>query len=164
MNQLVETMLGYSDQYQRTKRWYDRFCKLAQGRTHDLESVNYVDDIYAFFMNCYHLKDWLKNDRNIVASIRNAVEPYINSDESLCLCADICNSLKHFDLPRSPRSQADPAFGAKRYAIALEPGKETIISLKLEVTTRDGPIDAFQLATNCVVAWEKFLDTHHLPK
>jgi hypothetical protein len=53
---------SYREQYERVKRWYGKFIALDQGRAHDVPSENYLDEIYAFFMNCYHFKDWIKND------------------------------------------------------------------------------------------------------
>ena len=58
-------MSKYQEQYDRTKRWYDRLTAIDQGRAHDMASDHYVDEIYAFFLNCYHLKDWIKNDGNV---------------------------------------------------------------------------------------------------
>ena len=54
----------------------------------------------AFFMNCYHLKDWIKNDISDT-SLNAAVEDYINQNACLKLCADICNGAKHLDLTHS---------------------------------------------------------------
>jgi hypothetical protein len=157
----MATSPAYREQYDRMKRWYQRFDELNQGRIHNLMSENYLDEIYAFFQNCYHLKDWLKNDSVVNNAIQSAVEPYIISNNHLLLCADICNSLKHLALTR-PRSGASPAFGKKQYAVNMQPGEPTIISLKYEVNTTSGPVDAFVLATDCVAAWEAFLKQHNL--
>ena len=148
-------------QYDRMKRWYERFTVITQGRLHDTPSENYLDEIYAFFLNCYHLKDWIKNDSTVAVHIQQAVEPYINSNRSLSLCADICNSLKHLHLTSS-RSGENPAFGRKQFALNLGTGIPTTISLKYQVDTRTGPIDTFDLATECVSAWDTFLNANGL--
>ena len=147
--------VSYREQYDRIRRWYDRFVALDQGRPHDVASDNYLDEIYAFFMNCYHLKDWIKHDSTVAASVQQSVEAHINSNRALRLCADICNSLKHFRLTSS-RSGESPAFGNKQFGLALGHGPPTI-KLAYEVDTTSGPIDAFQLATECVDAWDTFL-------
>jgi len=64
----------YREQYDRMKRWYIRFASLNQGRPHNVPSDNYLEDIYAFFMNCYHLKDWIKNDDTVPTTVQQAVE------------------------------------------------------------------------------------------
>ena len=151
----------YQEQYDRTKRWYDRFATVNNGRRHDVSSDNYLDEIYAFFHNCYHLKDWIRNDSSVSSSVRGAVEDYINSDRALSLCADICNSLKHLRLT-SHRSGENPTFGKKHFALTLGPGLPTTISLKWEVVTNSGPMDAFDLATECLAAWASFFKHHGL--
>jgi hypothetical protein len=151
----------YREQYDRTLRWYDRFSATDQGRAHDAASENYIDEIYAFFLNCYHLKDWIKHDPAVPTTVKQAVEDWISTDPSLKLCADICNSLKHL-LLTSSRSGGIPAFGAKSFSLALGPGLPTTISLKYEIDTASGPKDAYQLATNCMSAWNWFLSLHGL--
>ncbi len=151
----------YREQYDRMLRWHNRFATIAQGRAHDSASDNYVDEIYAFFLNCYHLKDWIKHDPAAPGTAQQAIEGYVSANRSLRLCADICNSLKHLRLTSS-RSGENPTFGQKHFALSLEPGQPTTISLKYEVDTTAGPVDAFQLATECVAAWDGFLTTHAL--
>ena len=55
-------MAKYQEQLERVRRYYGRFKKLNGGMEHIAPSDMYIDDIYSFFLNCYHLKDWLKND------------------------------------------------------------------------------------------------------
>ncbi len=127
-----------------------------------MNSENYVDEIYAFFQSCYHLKDWLRNDDSLTSAVQGAVEGYINQQRSLKLCADICNSSKHLQLNR-PRSNENPAFGRKDYSLTLTANvDEAEISLKLWINTDSGAEDAFSLATECVQEWDAFLKTHSL--
>ncbi|MDF0674040.1 MAG: hypothetical protein P0120_06825 [Nitrospira sp.] len=150
----------YREQYDRMKRWYDRFAALDQGRPHNVPSDNYLDEIYAFFMNCYHLKDWIKHDATVTVATKQVVEAHINSSRALKLCADICNSLKHLHLTSS-RSGENPAFGRKQFGLALGTGPTTI-NLKYEIDTTGGAIDAFQLATDCIEAWNTFFSANRL--
>jgi hypothetical protein len=62
------------------QRSCDRFREIKPGLT-DRISSDYEDDIYAFFMHCYHLKDWIKNDSDAKARMPNIdtdVEQFIN--------------------------------------------------------------------------------------
>jgi hypothetical protein len=154
-------MPAYREQYDRMKRWYERFAAIDQGRPHDIASDNYLDEIYAFFLNCYHLKDWIKFDSAVPFKDQQAVEGHISANRSLRLCADICNSLKHLRL-KSNRSGESPAFGKKHFALALGSGRPPTVSLKYEVDTANGLEDAFKLATECVSAWDGFLSAHGL--
>ncbi len=159
IDQMVHTAV-YREQYDRMKRWYNRFVEIDQGRLHSVPSDYYLDEIYAFFLNCYHLKDWIKNDSTVSAAAQQAIEGFINSNRSLRLCADICNSLKHLRLGPC-RSSENPTFGKKHFALSAGSGP-TIISLKYEIDTTTGPEDAFQLATECVAAWDTFLKSYGL--
>ncbi len=155
-------MVGvFVEQYERVRRFYERFGALNLGRPHDVPSDNYLDDVYSFFINCYHLKDWIRNDAMLSKNVKDAVEPHINSSRSLKLCADICNSQKHLALTKPPRSGENPSFGAKRFALNLGAG-QTTISLKWEVCTDNGPVDAYKLASDCVADWDAFLSSHGL--
>jgi hypothetical protein len=70
------------------------------GRVHDRESDYYQDEAYAFFQNCYHLKDWLKNDPTTAAAV-NDIEEFICRSQNLSLCADVCNGSKYLKLDSS---------------------------------------------------------------
>ena len=90
--------MAFQEQFDRTVRWYERLQDLNAGRTHTMASDNYQDDIYAFFLNCYHLKDWIRRDPSVAPATKGLVESYITSTPMLALCADLCNALKHFTL------------------------------------------------------------------
>lgn len=149
-------MPGWREQYDRTVRWFDRFTELTLGRRHVSVSDSYIDDIYAFFQNCYHLKDWIKNDPALPSTMRVQVESYINQKRELSICADLCNSLKHLTLS-SRRSGENPTFGNKRYGLHQGVTDPPIISVRYEVATSGGTEDAYELAKKCVDAWTEFL-------
>ena len=130
-------------------------------------SDNYEDDVYNFFVNCYHLKDWIKNDKAVAEPVQNAVESYIDLNRALTICGDICNARKHLLGKRKRKSGSPPYehpdFGKKQFAVGITIGADTTISLlHWEVNTDSGPIDAFQLAAECVAAWDQFLTAQGL--
>ena len=144
----------YREQFERTKRWFQRFQELATGKGHTLSSDYYQDEVYAFFLNCYHLKDWIKNDP-FSGVLSQTVEDYVTKSEALSLCADICNGLKHLTVTR-PRSKKDPQFGKSLFKLGV--GQEpTTIAVEYTITTNSGDIDAFKLAEECMEAWKNFL-------
>jgi len=151
---IISISPNYQEQFKRVKRWYKRFEEINNGLIHDKPSEFYGDDIYAFFMNCYHLKDWIKEDPS-AASVANKVENYINNNPELSLCADICNGLKHFHFT-GYRSGENPEFGKTKAELNFGSGPTTI-ALKYEIKTKSGSIDAFDLATKCIKAWEVFI-------
>jgi hypothetical protein len=101
--------MNYRVQYERVIRWFERFKTINSGKMHTTSTENYEDEVHAFFQNCYHLKDWIKNDTSITRLLD--VEEYINVAVSLQLCADICNALKHLSRIRPNRSGMAPEFG-----------------------------------------------------
>lgn len=152
-------MSKYKEQYERIVRWYKRFEKLNQGILHDKDSNNYIDDIYAFFINCYHLKDWIKNDNSIIVDISD-IENFINNSTALSICADVCNGLKHLKIT-SPRIDPNTTFGKKH--VKMELGTQpTIIALKIEIIVDENNYDAFDLAADCIKEWENYLKSKSL--
>jgi len=146
---------AYLEQYRRMMRCYERFAAIDRGRVYDKSSENYEDEVFAFFLNCYHLKDWIKNDDGSGAA-KNEVEDVINSSYPLSLCADICNSHKHLKL-RVTRSDEYPRLARTHYSV--HGGTPTTITVKYEIETSKGLIDAFTLATQCIHEWQSFINS-----
>ncbi|SRR5713101_596756 len=152
----------YQKQLRRVERWFDRLASINQGRTHDRSTDYYSDEVYAFFLNCYHLKDWIINDGSVnLSNKKKLVEDLVTNDKHLSVCADICNSLKHLKLNSPPRSGAQPQFAQTHYALNLG-GPETTISVKYTVDTAYGSVDAFDLGTECLNAWRQFINKYKL--
>lgn len=144
----------YQEQFERMKRWYRRFKEIDEGRPHEPETDHYQDEVYAFFMNCYHLKDWIKNDDTVGDHAKSKVEGFINNNVELTLCADICNGLKHLKRNSQGRSGKSPQFGPRHIRVA-----EHTFAVKYSITTKTGETrDAFELASTCVQLWEKFIE------
>jgi hypothetical protein len=149
--------MNYRVQYERVIRWFERFKTINSGKMHTTSTENYEDEIHAFFQNCYHLKDWIKNDTSITRLLD--VEEYINATVSLQLCADICNALKHLSRNRPNRSGKDPELGKQEVFLDLGTSGRAI-RITYWVDTKDGPMDAFALATDCVAAWDCYIRTY----
>jgi hypothetical protein len=147
---------GYQEQVDRLKRSYQRLAEIDKGRTHDMYSEFYRDEIYVFFMNCHHLKDWLAKDSQFSAS-KTEVDDYINSNKELQICADICNAHKHFrlDEPRK-RSAEQPSVGDQNIELKLK-AREIVVRAKFTIDTASGPLDGFELATRCLDLWKAFI-------
>ncbi len=151
----------HQEQFERMERWYERIKKINQGEPHNLSFLNlspgyYYDEFYAFFLNCYHLKDWIEKD-DTVKLPEKEVEHFINQNKCMSVCADICIGIKHLEQERSPRSGQVPKFERRELSLSLEGGPEPIINVKLFIKTKDGTIDAFELASECVRKWGEFI-------
>ncbi len=146
--------MSYREQLQRLERNYQRFAEIDQGRPHDRGCLHYLDEVYSFFLNCYHLKDWLKKDPGFPGSTE--VESYIDANQELQLCADICNAYKHHQLDKPPRSAGNPRVGGQKINLELG-GGQAAIKIKFTIDTASGPRDAFELATKCLQLWKDFI-------
>src|SRR5260370_9150620 len=109
---------SWREQYDRMQRWYDRFARINQGYKHDSPAENSADETFAFFQNCYHLKDWIKNDSNLPSDVRQSVEPFVNDTRSLKVCGDLTNTLKHFERKMNKSGEA-PTFAPRVYSFSL---------------------------------------------
>ncbi|PKN92926.1 MAG: hypothetical protein CVU44_12915 [Chloroflexi bacterium HGW-Chloroflexi-6] len=161
----------FIQQYLRVHRWYNRVFKrsrnrlIRKARRPINEEELFLDDLYAFFVNCYHLKDWVINDAaiNIAPEI---VESTINSNLFLQLCADICNSSKHLKLRRDGRSGQSPKMSEVEITttVSIAPDARSVDGGALinylsdfYVETKNGHVMANEIASECLKAWTVFL-------
>ncbi len=156
----------YLEQFERIKRWYDILNQIKNSNSPENQADYQVDCIYTFFMNCFHLKDWLINS-NVD---QNAIHKYINENKELKICRDICNGAKHLKL-------TNPSIGK---------GSDMNMGLRVtlhkeydpyhEVTNNTKPLDnatyvivadfekfnVFDLSDKCMELWEDFLKINAL--
>jgi hypothetical protein len=152
------TLQKYEEQFERVKRWYERFKRIDEGTSHEKNTEYYHDEVYAFFLNCYHLKDWIKNDDTVPRTVTTTVESFVGQSTNLSICADICNSIKHLNLFRPPRSGKAPQWGRRHFKAVI--GEGSTMAVEYSIITASGAIDAFDLATKCVEEWEQFIKSN----
>ncbi len=147
---------SWREQYDRVKRWHVRISESA------LFDDHHLDDVNAFFIFCYHLKDWLKKDRALDRAIGNAAESLVSSDDWLKLCADVANGAKHLVLD-SPRVASGLQVDKMELTTLIDPAnaeweaaREPQVQLVPVIRTVDGqPVaPALHAADECVRAWE----------
>jgi hypothetical protein len=144
-------MAQWQEQYDRMKRW--------QARLHEPGAVDdrRVDDFHAFFVTCFHFKDWLKNDPTVAPAIGQRAEALINKP-SMRVCADLANASKHLRLTRirftgdTRLEAADAAFQVDAFSEAFQVTGEVVI-----VGMGDNRWDALDVADGCVKYWDDFL-------
>lgn len=126
----------WTDQLHQVRRWHRRLGDLQaiverEGGDAALDYVN------AFFLTCFHLKDWVKQSGHPKAA---TVEEFIGSHPEMELCRKLCHASKHFELDSGS-------------AIATSvPGKSWV------VVDDDGATwEVLTLASRCMALWERFL-------
>ena len=143
-------MAMFQDQLTRVRRF------LLRIESHDRPSTDYDDDMWSFFQNCWHLKDWIKNDPEVPSPVRAAIEGEVKDSFELLVCADLANASKHLVLI-TPRIGAKHSH--KNYRIVM--GGQSKVEYLIDVG--DGSqIDGLELARRCVTAWESILKRHNL--
>lgn len=98
--------MAYQEQVARVRRFLARVDASSVNPKLELppeKQTEYEDMLYAFFQNCWHLKDWIKNDITAPTTLAGPIETLCQRYQSLMLSADIANASKHLTLNRPPR-------------------------------------------------------------
>lgn len=151
--------MEWTEQYLMMKRWFYRLQGQFSGGSDNAMSVKdaYQADCYwAFFVSCYHLKDYFTN------SGYSDAEKHINKHEALRVCADICNRSKH--VKRKPGKEREDAsikghgrlYGGV-YRDPYDNMERNVVFSAFDVISDSKKYDAFQLACRCIDAWNLYL-------
>jgi hypothetical protein len=146
---------GFREQYDRMMRWFERFKRVNDGQQQTDDIEYHEDTMRAFFENCFHLRDWIKNDSKSGIPTKD-VEDFITKTRYMKLCADVAISYKHMIVTKTPRSGENPTLGPRHFTLSTGRGPP-YGQVNYTISTRSGPRDAFQLAGECVDAWKAFL-------
>jgi hypothetical protein len=141
----------WQEQYERTKRWYWRVAATSDV-TDDM-----VDEFYAFFVFCWHLKDWLKADLEVSAPIRAEVETFVNGNLWLRLCADLANGVKHLKLDHRARFDIQARVEITMSEPAVEIMEPGLIATSVAISLDGVPYNPGLVARKCMNAWNTFL-------
>ncbi len=150
-----------TEQYNRVKRWYKKFQEIDEGFRQYQNSEYYVDNVYAFFINCHHLRDWIKNI-NGTENTENKnhwnkiFDDFEKKNECFKICKEICHAAKHLEL-NPDRNKTDPKFTGKAFSYDVYNQE---LKIKFNIKTNSGRFDAFELATDCMECWKDFFENN----
>lgn len=148
------------NKYYSMKRAYERLKAINTDNGNTISLNGAQDETEEFFNQCHHLKDWLiKDDTNTLT--KNEVENFVNNNKSLCLAADICNSFKHAGLSKNPRSGKVLAGANNHINLQLKDG-QFVATASREFNINGDRCDALSLATECLEAWDKYLQQNQI--
>ena len=91
--------------------WQMQWLRVERGRAKLTRAYNntelYDDDLYHFFQDAWHLKDWIKNDPLVSGNVRAQVEEALSQVQAFRIAADFANGTKHMalDRPRADNAQ-----------------------------------------------------------
>jgi hypothetical protein len=61
--------------------------------------VEYEDDAWNFFQNCWHLKDWIENDlKGVAKATRGKIKGEVNSYPALVLVGELARKSPHLEV------------------------------------------------------------------
>jgi hypothetical protein len=145
--------VAYQMQWRRAQRWLSRIADSPPA-----DHMDYEDFMWAFFQNCWHLKDWIKHDKNLPNELCQALDAEIRNLEPLQTCADIANGGKHFALDR-PRDGKGASPSHKNFdPINGEPDRAKVT---IYIARGDGNrIEAIALAKEAMQAWRRLLEKY----
>ncbi len=149
------------EQLERAKRFLNRIRQLYVGGGIPYEEKkNHDDDVISFFIHCYHVKDWIVTS-NKIGLTKDEVENYINDNEALKICADLCNGEKHYKLQRNGRTGKQPHLAYRNYSALYytpESGQPPRIKGSYKILSKDSFFDALELAEACIELWDTFIN------
>jgi hypothetical protein len=149
---MVTTVAGwndYRDQLGRARRFRDRMF------ASNADATEFQDMAWAFFQNCWPVKDWVKNDQRIAGATRAAVTHAAEDPATpLKLCHELCNGTKHL-MPRGATQ------GHAGYTLFLNSDRSNEIDFMVD-DGKGNRVSARQLADDCLAEWERILASQGL--
>lgn len=155
---------GWEYQWSRVQRWFKRLENIKKKYEFEELSKEDVDDIIAFFQNCYHLKDWIINS---LPEFRERIVNFMEENLEMKICHDICNGFKHKQLDRAKIDKNFVISQEYDYETAeTQPWKNTTIT-KIVFGDKLDPKKIyeycpFDLADRCYKLWGKFIKINNL--
>jgi hypothetical protein len=140
------------DQFARCMRFLNRLENQSRN------VVDYQDDTWAFFQNCWHLKDWIYCDKLIAESDRMAMVSIAEKHPALLISADLCNRTKHLELDKNqkPRSGAEHLY---LHTIIVD----GVTTVDCEIRLGDGARrSTLGVARECMKAWDEILTKYSI--
>lgn len=147
-----------------TRDWKQRWNQIQKElqsvsalRTEMMSGENvhaWVQQLFSFFIQTYHLKDALKDTAPSLSLSPSTIEKAISSDPRLALLADLANLDKHFKLTKPPRSGFEPSI-KQVSGVDSTTGDGWYLSVKIEHGT--AILDGLTIAADAVAAWQEKL-------
>ena len=146
----------WEEQWWRFVRWYQRCQGIkAKSVTTDLNE-GHLDFVHAFFLNCFHLKDWIRVSH---PELTKKLDDLFAAHFELGACRDLANGYKHKSICR-PSHEAD--FNLyKEYDHFMAEANPSRSPIQYCLAFADGTdvrkFDLFEFIGRCLGLWEAFV-------
>jgi hypothetical protein len=147
---------GYKEQYDRVKRWLERI------ENQNVPSLTYLDYMWAYFQNCWALKDWIKNDDSVPIAIKKKMrveKTFFKDCPNILITADLANRSKHLTLTQQPRVGAKvESIGVTMHVSAVGSGIPARSEHHYCVVGDSGDLgDGLKIAQRAMEEWTRLL-------
>ena len=144
--QSVAGTFGYRHQLDRARRF---LIRMEEARN----DIDAQDMAWAFFQNCWHVKDWLSNDPFVGAAAKEIALKLAHASTALTTCQALCNGTKHLG--------SRPGASDHHVDTQITPGGSTEIDCL--IADGNGPqLSGMRLAHDCIAEWEHILRSQGL--
>lgn len=157
--------MDYKEQVERTRRWLNRLQNAASHENDINEPLppgkheEYEDYLYAFFQNCWHIKDWIMADIGAPGTLRDAVKRVEKEKpDALRLCADVANGSKHLGQPRDKNR----AKTVGEIAVEIDPEGNSKTTYEYKVVDGETQHDALELARRALRTWDDLIAANNI--
>ncbi|MBI2549126.1 hypothetical protein HYW21_07290 [Candidatus Woesearchaeota archaeon] len=145
----------YEEQLRRIMRLRERLNDYSE--ITDENYADAIDDCTSFFIQCYHLSDWLiKSGFN-----KSGVHHYVKSKHSLSLCRNLANKQKHQSIDRYKSENRfvtiERSTPITRFVDHITDGK---IKLGIDLWELGHPIGVLEVADQCIKDWLAFINSN----
>ena len=139
------TLVTWRAQYQRLERSRERV------NSPYFSSTEYEADLQHYFQDCWHLKDWIKNDPT--AHVGNAIETELKAFRVLRIVADLANGSKH--LARTTHREGAYVTSS---TVTVHLAQNKPVDIEYIVSLADGTtLTAQSLVNDAFAAWGQVL-------
>lgn len=148
----AHTINSWQGQFSIMIRYYERALK-AENQTDEF------DFWITFFQNSYYLKDWLKEavKGGLDKELKKRIESRINENDSMKICADICNGTKHLRINKNVRSDPYFAFFYEYAPFRREDEKTHNWTVHFQEAGNTKRYKLSDLALECIKFWQEFI-------
>lgn len=150
----MKYIFPYQEQLDRIKRLEEDLKRFSIASDDNFE--NAIDAFTSFFIQCYHLRDWLVESRYT----RRDIDIFISQSPYLSLCRDIANKQKHKNIDKyEPQNHIieHNDSGTSRIIFRYYDPFRKENRFGIDIQEFGTLIDVIDLAEKCIAGWDKFL-------
>jgi hypothetical protein len=144
----------YQEQYNRVFRLKKELERYAIASSENFEIA--LDKFTSFFIQCYHLRDWIINS----GYSKRKIDKFIEANTYLSICKDLANRQKHQKITRyKPVNFVDFGFGITTPITRYYDYVRKQERFGIDIWEFKTPIDVIKFAEGCLSSWDDILQS-----